>query len=173
MSEVIFTKRARAEMINYRREQEVTYPDQEGNEVTYPPNRAILSYDEHGKLKGIRFGNGDSATIPRGVNEYWRDETIGGTLLVMGQAPTGVTWLTCGTEVSIAGVDALKLHIIELTPAQVSNLEDTLNLFPNEEDIDADCHVLLAKYYNKTGINFGTEGEAMIELNTFLHGAWK
>lgn len=172
----ILRKRSRAEMIRYTRPTYDEYTDADGNTQVAAPNKMRFDYRPETDfvetlLLGIKFGDGDTAVIPPFVNELWRDETKGGTLVAMGNAPQGVTWLRCG-NITITGVDTHKLHIIELTPTQVATMVDAIEIFPNAEDIDADCHLRTVKYYDDNVVFPGDDREAMEEFNTFLHGAW-
>lgn len=168
-----FVRKSRNEMIKYSRNNVGVYTSSEGMIVESPPNQIRLNYDKYGYLKGIKFGNDDTAVIPSGVNTHWNSVgSSGATIIAIGQAPQGVTWFKCG-KISIEGIDAHKLHIIEIPTSEVSMLEDSIKIFPNQEDMEEDCHLLLVKYYHETGIDFGVEKEAMTEFNDFLHGAWK
>lgn len=170
---IAFVRKSRDEMIQYERDNVSSYRTSDGIVVESQPNEKRINYDEHGSLMGMKFGDGDTAKIPVQPNPNWNsNEAAGGTLVAIGQAPQGVTWLKCGMT-SIVGIDAHKLHIIELTPAQVATLDERITAFPNSDDVSGDCHLLMVKYYQQRNINFGIEQTAMTELNTFLHGAWK
>lgn len=168
-----FIRKSRNEMIKYNRPRTEHYVTKDGHTAVSAPDRIRINHSKEGYLLGIKFGDGDTATIPTNPNRLWNATPVGGgTLVAIGQAPQGVTWLKCGTT-EIAGIDAHKLHIVELTPEQVTALEDRIEIFPNSDDIPGDCHLLMVKYYQQTGIDFGTEKVAMTEFNDFLHGAWK
>lgn len=167
-----FIRKTRNEMIRYARPTSDMYVDKTGQEVISPPHEMRFNYDSWNYFKGIKFGDGDYATIPAGVNTHWDVNNSVATLVAIGQAPQGVTWLKCG-DIEIVGIDAHKLHIIELTASQVNNINHSIKLFPDEDVVEGDCHVLMVKYYIQDSIDFGVEREAMTELNTFIHGAWR
>lgn len=159
-------------MIRYSRSINGIYKSAEGLVVDSPPNELRMNYDDWKYFKGIKFGDADTATLPSGVNRYWNaNEVTGATLIAIGQAPQGVIWFRCG-NIEFTGIDAHKLHIVEIPYDQISLLDDKVEIFPNKEDIEGDCHLLMVKYYQQTGIDFGVEEEAMTEFNDFLHGAW-
>ena len=163
-----YARRTRGEILKYTRPSEITEVTDTGT-IVYPPNTPRLRYDEWGRFLGMVFGDGGTATIPPQKNSHWVDKDSSFTLLAIGQAPVGVIWLQWG-DVTIEGVGGHKLYMIESTDS--SGLNDEIKLFPNKENIQDDCHVLLVKYYNETGIDFGEEEQSMIELNTFMNGVW-
>lgn len=168
-----FIKKTRDELIRVTREKEASYIDSSGATRVAPPNSVRMNYTRRGKFIGMKFGDGDTAYIPLTVNEMWRDKSSPGTIVAIGQAPTGVVWLKCGS-IELTGNGAMTIHIVSLTQTQVENdLSDEVILFPNGEDVDEDCHFLTFKYYNESGIDFGEEYQIMTEFNTFLHEAWK
>lgn len=166
-----FKKKSRGEMIRYTRPISSEYINSIGETKIAPPNTIRMSYDTWGHYKGIKFGDGDTATIPPITNKYWGD-SAGGTLIAIGQSPQDTTWFKCGS-IEIKGIDAHKLHIIELNAAQAKSLDESIKIMPNEDDVEGDCHLMLVKYYHQTNIDFGMEKEAMTEFNDFLHGAWR
>lgn len=164
-----FTKKPRGEMLKYTRPGTIVEYTPTGT-ATYGPNEIRMGRDVvWNRFLGMVFGDGGTASIPAGINPHWVDPDSPLTLLAIGQAPVGVIWLRCG-DIEIEGVGGHKLHIIEL-PAG-SAMDNTLELFPNSENIPDDCHVMLVKYYNQANISFGEEGDAMVELNTFMVGDW-
>ena len=164
-----FARRTRGEIFNYSRPSTITEYLPTGT-VVYEPDESRLSYDRGwSRFLGMIFGDGGSAEIPPQVNPHWVDSSSPMTLLVIGQAPVGVTILRWG-DIEIEGVNGHKLYIIERNDA--STQTDTIQIFPNADEVPEDCHLMLVKYYNEKNIDFGTEGEAMNEANTFVNGAW-
>lgn len=166
-----YKRKTRGEMIRYVRPDQATYQNSEGVSITAPPNTIRINYDDWGHYLGLKFGDGDNATIPSAVNTMWRPAN-NGTLLVIGQAPQGITWFKFG-NIEITGIDAHKLHIIELTKPEIDALPDSIQLFPNKDDVDGDCHMMMVKYYHESNINFGEEMDMMTEFNTFMHEDWR
>lgn len=163
-----FIKKTRNEMIRYSRPNISSYVNSDGVINKSPPNVMRFEYDKWGYYLGLKFGDGDTATIPVN-NNFWNQE--GGTIVVIGRAPQGVTWFKFG-DTEINGIDAHKLYIIELTKLQASTT-DTIQLFPNKEDVPEGCHFLLVKYYHQNNIDFGEDKEVMDEFNTFMHQDWR
>jgi hypothetical protein len=170
MSYIGFFKKARGETFKYSRNGVGLTRNQQGTIVSYPPNTLRPSYDTWGNFSGIKFGDGDTAIIPSSVNPYWMSDEVPLTILAIGQAPVGVVWFKFGS-VEIVGVGGLKLHTIEIPAGAIK--DNRVEIFPNGDNIDEDCHFLLTKFYHQVAIDFGTEGAAMNELNTFMIGDWK
>lgn len=165
-----YKKKSRGEMIRYTRPNIAEYQNSNGDIMVAPKNALRLAYDTWGHFLGLKFGDGDTATIPASVNTMWRPAAAG-CLFVIGQAPQGVVWFKFG-NIELTGIDAHKLYIIELTQAEINLLPDEMQLFPNKDSVEGDCHFMLVKYYHESNILFGEPKEAMTELNTFMHGAW-
>lgn len=173
MSTESFAYLSRGDMFRYSRSTPALVRDQDGVESLSPPNVVRMNYSDDGRFLGIKFGDGDSASIPNIINPIWKNGSEGGTIVALGQAPNGVSWLRIG-DVEISGVLAHKLSIIHLSRAEVDDLPISFSVFPEESHEENDsCHLMLVKYYN-TQIDFTphTEYEAMEELNTFMHGDW-
>lgn len=163
-----YSQRTRGEVLNYSRPNTITEFTPYGS-ITYKANEPRTATDDWGNFLGMVFGDGGSAEIPSQVNPHWVDDSSPVTLLAIGQAPVGVVWLKCGS-IEIGGVGGHKMHKIEIPSG--STMEDSVQLFPNAESIPEDCHVMLVKYYNESNLDFGTEGEAMVEFNEFMIGDW-
>lgn len=166
----VFRRKGRTGMYTYTRPNAATYVDANGETKTAPPNQARLNHDTEGNFLGMKFGDGDTMTIPLVDNAVWRQEGVPGTLIVEAQAPTGVEIFRCGTQ-SIFGDDAMKTYVVQLTAQDVLDMVNTMTFFPNEDDVSGDCHLRIAKYYADT-IILPEEYDMMVELNTFMHGAW-
>lgn len=158
-------------MLSYVRPNRATYINENGESVLASANQPRLNHRE-GDLYplGIKFGDGDRGYIPNEINALWKEHDGVGTFVVIGQAPNGLEWFRCG-DVSIEGVHAHKLHIIN---AEASEIDSRINLFRSSPNVDENCHVLMVKYYAEdiTDELSGEEWDAMNELNQFTHGAW-
>jgi len=165
-----FNKKKLGEMISYSRPTPNEYQDEFGHTIMAAPNRIRLEYNDQGYLMGIKFGDGDTMRIPRLTNKQWMGNG-GGTLFVIGSAPEGVTWFKCG-NIEIEGVNALKLHIFELTPSEVQTLDKDMLIFPNADTVTGQSYFLMAKYYNDNITIPADERAMMEEFNQFMNQPW-
>lgn len=165
-----FKKKKLGEMFQYIRPSAAPYENEDGDMVLSPRNRLRYEY-LRGKFQGIKFGAGDSMNIPLIYNTAWTGEAVG-TFFVLGRAPIGETWFTCGGT-SIDGVGCQKLHILNLTAPEVAALDPVISVFASKPDDNEYRHLMLAKFYGETVDLTGDEDyTAMIELNEFMHQSW-
>lgn len=155
-------------MIRYSRPRIATFENINGVIDEASPNQPRYEYKDEYPC-GLKFGDGDSASIPLVANSSWISS--GGTFVVTANAPEGVEFIFCG-DVTITGHGAMKTEIIHLEPEE--SVSPTVDIFPDGDVLDeGEAHLLTVKYYADQ-IDFSQYDEftAMEELNQFMHQDW-
>lgn len=164
-----FKKKPLSSIYRYSRPNISHYEDVNGDIIESRQNIIRLDHKD-GYLYGIKFGDGDSMRIPLITNNAWIGSGSNFTFVITANAPVGYQYIQCGTFTDV-GVGALKTTVHKVNPA---DLEEFIELFPDAPTFaDDEGHVLIVKYYHED-IDFTQyeEYNAMVELNTFLHGQW-
>ena len=171
MSVVLYKEVNRSNLLQYTRPGNASYETKLGSIVTVGPDSPRIEYKD-GVAYGLKFGDGDSATIVHTYENEWPSNGQQRTLVVEYNAPGGITFIRSG-DLVLRGYDMMKTLIIDIPPD--FELEETIEIAPNAENYDGEheAHLLALKLYVED-VDFSpyTEHEVMVELNDAIHGEW-
>ena len=171
MPVVLYKEVNRSNLLQYTRPDNASYETKLGSTITVGPDTPRIEYKD-GVAYGLKFGDGDSATIVHTYENEWPSNGQARTLVVEYNAPGGIPFIQSG-DLDLRGYGMMKTLIIDI-PANFE-LEDKIEIAPNAENYDGEheAHLLALKLYVED-IDFSPypEHEVMVGLNEAAHGEW-
>jgi len=171
MAIVLYKEVNRSNLLQYTRPGDASYETEFGNVINVGPNTPRIEY-RNGVVYGLKFGDGDTATIVHTYENEWPSNGKERTLVVEYNAPGGIPFIKSG-DLELKGYGMMKTVIMHLPPD--FELESQIKIAPNQEDYNGehDAHLLVLKLYVEN-IDFSPykEHEVMVNMNDAVHGEW-
>lgn len=171
MALVLYKEVKRSNLLQYSRPGNGSFESKLGSTVTVGPDQPRIDYKD-GVPYGLKFGDGDTATITHTYENEWPSNGQERTLVVEYNAPGGIKFIKSG-DLELRGYGMMKTVILHLSPD--FKLESKIQIAPNKEDFgdEHEAHLLALKLY-VDNIDFSVydEHEVMVGLNEAVHGEW-